>query len=401
MNAGEQLDFLTRNAAEVISKPELARKLEKSVSTKTPLRIKAGFDPSAPDIHLGHTVLLTKLREFQDLGHKVVFLIGDFTAMIGDPTGRSQTRPAHGYAEAKANAESYTKQAFKILKNDPQSLETVWNNDWFGKMTLQGFLENVATRHTVARVLERDDFEKRMASDQPISIREFIYPLLQGYDSIHLKADVEMGGTDQKFNLLVGRDLQRSFGQEPQVVLTFPLLIGLDGKNKMSKSLGNHVGVTDEPAEMFGKIMSVSDDGMIEYYRLLTSEDAARIASEIKSGALHPKAAKQELAKKIVTRYWGGALAMQAAAKFDETFSQRKTPSDIPLVRLESGSMTLTKVTIACKLVDSASEAKRLIEQKAVSIDDIVLTDPNAKVSIDQTSKVLKVGKRRFARFSA
>ena len=283
-DAERAFSTLCRNAVDVIEKSDLKARLEEG----KPLRIKAGFDPSAPDIHLGHTVLLRKLREFQDLGHKVIFIIGDYTAMIGDPTGQTKTRPALSKEEVEKNAKSYQEQAFKILDKNPKKIEVVRNNDWLGQLSLKDFLEKIASQTTVARVLERDDFEKRMSTNQPITIREFMYPLLQGYDSVHVKADVEIGGTDQKFNLLVGRDLQRSFGQKAQVVMTMPLLVGLDGAQKMSKSLGNYVAVTDSAKDMFGKIMSIPDSLMEDYFNLLTGADDIKIVSLEEE--MHPKA---------------------------------------------------------------------------------------------------------------
>ena len=288
MDPEKALTELSRNAIDVISRGEFEGLLKTSEKEKRPLRIKAGFDPSAPDIHLGHTVLLRKLREFQDLGHKVVFIIGDYTAMIGDPTGKTQTRPALSQAEVEKNANTYQEQAFKILDKNAGKMEIVKNSDWLGKLSLKDFLENVATRFTIARILERDDFEKRMAENQPLSYREFTYPLLQAYDSVMVKADVEIGGNDQKFNLLAGRDLQKAFGQKAQVVLTFPLLVGLDGTQKMSKSLGNSIAVNDSAKDMFGKVMSIPDTLMPMYYELLTNEKLDKNS--------HPRDAKVKLA---------------------------------------------------------------------------------------------------------
>jgi tyrosyl-tRNA synthetase len=389
----EQLEILRRNAVEIISEAELLSKIERSAASGKPLRVKAGFDPSSPDIHLGHTVLLKKLRQFQDLGHKVVFIIGDYTAMIGDPTGQTKTRPALSKAEVDANAKTYQDQAFRILDKSPSTIEVVHNSDWLGKLTLKHFLETIASRFTVARVLERDDFEKRMAAEQPITVREFMYPLLQAYDSVEVKADVELGGTDQKFNLLAGRDLQRNFGQAPQVVMTFPLLVGLDGVQKMSKSLGNTIAVNDSPKDIFGKAMSIPDALMEMYFNLLTDEKF--------DPSVHPRDAKVRLSKALTGSLCGSEAAEREAAEFDRVFSGRGAPSDAPLVELEPGERKIVRLIQECALADSANEAKRLVEQKAVTIDGAVVGDPQASVRVAREEKLLKVGKRRFARFRA
>ncbi len=370
---------------------------------KRPLRIKAGFDPSAPDLHLGHAVLLKKLRQFQDLGHKILFIIGDYTAMIGDPTGRSQTRPALTYQEVKANAESYQKQAFKILSNDPALIEVVWNNDWFGQMTLANFLEKIATRYTVARVLERDDFEKRMAENHPVSIREFIYPLLQGFDSVQVSADVEIGGTDQKFNLLVGRDLQRAFGKLPQIVMTLPLLVGLDGVHKMSKSLGNYIAVTDSPKDIFGKAMSIPDVLMPVYFQLLTDEPWDNRMENLYT--TDPMGMKIRLAKNLVAQYYGkdaaearqrgGEAAEKEAAEFERVFSRKENPDNPDELSIAEKEIWIAELLKRAGAVASTSDAKRLIEQGAVTYDGEKITDFNLKLTITRGA-LLKVGKKKF-----
>lgn len=396
MSRPEELDLLRRNAVDLISETELTERLAEYRKDGRPLRIKAGFDPSAPDIHLGHTVLLRKLRQFQDLGHKVVFIIGDYTAMIGDPTGRTQTRPALSKEEVEQNARTYQDQAFKILDPDPAKIEILRNSRWFFAPDMfRTFLESVGTQYTVARLLERDDFEKRMKADQPISVREFIYPLLQGYDSVVVKADVEIGGNDQKFNLLVGRQLQRAFHQRPQIVMTLPLLVGLDGSQKMSKSLGNCIAVNDSPKDMFGKAMSIPDTLMQIYYDLLTAEDGARIADAVRAGSLHPKEAKLRLAAAIVTDFYGAAQARAQRDDFERVFKERltpDTPADLAVGVRRMGAAELVKRSGA---VASSSEAFRIIQQGGVTLDGHKLSDPKALIDLTDGS-ILKVGKRMF-----
>ena len=386
MDPEKALTELSRNAIDVISRGEFEGLLKTSEKEKRPLRIKAGFDPSAPDIHLGHTVLLRKLREFQDLGHKVVFIIGDYTAMIGDPTGKTQTRPALSQAEVEKNANTYQEQAFKILDKNAGKMEIVKNSDWLGKLSLKDFLENVATRFTIARILERDDFEKRMAENQPLSYREFTYPLLQAYDSVMVKADVEIGGNDQKFNLLAGRDLQKAFGQKAQVVLTFPLLVGLDGTQKMSKSLGNSIAVNDSAKDMFGKVMSIPDTLMPMYYELLTNEKLDKNS--------HPRDAKVKLASSIVSFYYGEGEAKKQVDEFERVFSQKQDPlePETVFVPVEIDSAGLLKHVGAAK---SSSEAYRLIQQGAVTLGDKKITDPKLNLIIENGS-LLKAGKKFF-----
>jgi len=391
-----QLDLICRGTVEIIQRAELESKLARSIKEKKPLRIKAGFDPTAPDLHLGHTVLIHKLKHFQDLGHHVMFLIGDFTGMIGDPTGVSETRRALTKEQVQENAKTYQRQIFKIL--DPEKTTIEFNSRWMGTMTAEGLIQ-LAAHYRVARMMERDDFQKRYQEQKPISVHEFLYPLVQGYDSVALKSDVELGGTDQKFNLLVGRELQRDYGQEPQVVLTMPLLEGTDGVKKMSKTVGNYVALEDKPGEMFGKIMSISDSLMLRYYELLTTEDLTAIKSA------HPMEAKQSLAQMIVARYHSEAAGKDARAGFQQKFSEREFPAE-PDVRLtlaktdlrEGGAISLVDLVAKTGLVPSKSEARRLIIQGGLEIDEEKLTDANAMVKLTGgRSYRLKVGRRKFA----
>lgn len=391
----EQLDIIKRGTVEIIQLDELKRKLEASIKTKKPLIIKAGFDPSAPDIHLGHTVLLRKMKHFQDLGHKVFFLIGDFTGMIGDPSGQSQTRKRLAKNEVIKNARTYERQIFKIL--DRRKIDVVFNSSWCDKLTTSSLFD-LASKYTVARMLERDDFLGRYRNDIPISISEFLYPLIQGYDSCVLKADVELGGTDQKFNLLVGRSLQRDFNQEPQVVITMPLLEGTDGINKMSKSLNNYIGIEEKPDEIFGKIMSISDKLMIRYYELLTDELIQNLKNGIEGGKLHPKKAKENLAEIIVTQYHGRKAARDARRNFEKIFTKKKTPADLPEIKLNVDKMDIISLVKKTNLISSSSEAKRLLAQGAVSIDGKKIKDPASRITINKKGKIIKIGKRRFAK---
>lgn len=399
MTVSEQMEIIKRGSVEVLVEEELREKLEKSAKTGVPLKIKAGFDPTAPDLHLGHTVLLHKLRHFQKLGHQIFFLIGDFTGMIGDPTGKSETRKALTREDVLKNAETYKEQVFKIL--DPDKTRVVFNSDWLAKMTATDMI-GLAAKYTVARMLERDDFGKRYANQLPISIHEFLYPLIQGYDSVALEADVELGGTDQKFNLLVGRELQREWGQRPQTVLTMPLLEGLDGINKMSKSLGNYIGINEPADEIFGKIMSISDDLMIRYYELLSDlplSDLAKLKSELKSGAVHPMDAKKQLGREIVARYHGASTASQAEENFVKRFRDNLMPDDMPELRLssESPAVLLCKVLAEAGLVKSNSEGRRAIVQGGVKINGEKVSDENLEIR-SQGEYILQVGKRRFAK---
>ena len=390
MNA---LDTLCTNAVDVIDRAELEARLKEG----KPLRVKAGFDPSAPDIHLGHTVLLRKLRQFQDLGHKVVLLIGDFTAMIGDPTGQTKTRPPLNDKEIVANAKTYQDQAFKILDKDPKKIEVVRNSDWLGKMSLPDFLRNLASRATVARILERDDFEKRMKENQPLSMLEILYPLFQGYDSVAVKADIELGGTDQKFNLLMGRNLQRDFNQRPQVVMTFPLLVGISGSQKMSKSLGNYIALTESAKDMFGKVMSIPDSLMPDYFNLLT--DMPCISILALEEEMHPKAAKVKLAKLIVAKYHGEKAAEESAADFDKVFSKKEAPDNPDELHVPEKEIWIAELLKRAGAASSTNEAKRLIEQGAVSIDGEKITDFNLKLLVKKGS-LLKAGKKKFVKIT-
>jgi tyrosyl-tRNA synthetase len=395
----EQLEIIKEGCAEIIPEAELLQKLKK----KEQLRVKWGADPSAPDIHLGHTVVIRKLRTFQDLGHKVIFIIGDFTGMIGDPSGKSATRPALSKKEVEKNAKTYKEQVFKIL--DPKRTEIVYNSKWLSKLTLENVI-GLAAKYTVARMLERDDFIKRYTEQRPISIHEFLYPLIQGYDSVMVRSDIEIGGTDQKFNLLVGRELQREFNEEPQVIMTMPLLEGLDGVQKMSKSLNNYIGVTDTPKDIFGKTMSIPDSLMIKYYSLLTGlpkQEIGKISEGIKSNVLHPKDAKKQLAKILVSSFYGKDQADKAEREFENIFKDGGLPDNIPVVKVNSkdieadGTIWLPKAIVIAGLGDSTSGAVRLIEQGGVSVDGALIKDGKAKIKIAGET-LIKVGKRKFAK---
>jgi len=392
------MDLILRGAVEIIQQSELESKLARSLKERRPLRVKAGFDPTAPDLHLGHTVLIHKLKHFQDLGHQVIFLIGDFTGMIGDPTGVSTTRVALTKEKVRDNATTYERQIFKIL--DPARTIVEFNSRWMGTMTAEELIQ-VSAHYNVARMLEREDFHTRYHDQKPISIHEFLYPLIQGYDSVALKADVELGGTDQKFNLLVGRDLQRDFGQEAQVVLTMPLLEGTDGVRKMSKSLGNYIALEDTPEDMFGKLMSISDALMLRYYELLTTEDLAHIK------AIHPMEAKQRLAEHIVMQYHGQSLGQEARVKFQNKFQEREFPAE-PDTRVmlrvadvldpAAPAIGLIDLVARTKLVPSKSEARRLIVQGGVEIDEQKQTDPNLSLALKPHHHYrVRIGRRKFA----
>ncbi|MCD6255648.1 MAG: tyrosine--tRNA ligase [Deltaproteobacteria bacterium] len=399
MDIKQELSILTRSAVDVISIEELEKKLIESQKKNRPLRVKAGFDPTAPDIHLGHTVLIEKLRQFQEFGHEVYFLVGDFTGMIGDPSGRSETRRPLSKEEVLANAETYKKQIFKIL--DPRKTKIVFNSSWMEKMTATELIK-LCSHYTVARMLERDDFQKRFSTGKSISIHEFIYPLIQGYDSVVLNADVEIGGTDQIFNLLVGRELQRDFHQEPQVVITMPLLEGLDGVQKMSKSLNNYIGITESPKEMFGKIMSISDELMFRYYELLSTLDPKeieKIKEGVKEGRLHPKDIKKKLAIEIISRFHSPSEAIQAAEEFERVFKYKEEPEEIEEIDiyLSQKKIWLPKLLQLVGLTQSSSEAKRIIQQGGVRVNRQRVSSLEMELSTGNTY-LLQVGKRRFKR---
>ena len=394
----EQLALIKQGAQEIIREEELKHKLERSLKTGTPLRIKAGFDPTAPDLHLGHTVLIQKLKHFQDLDHQVIFLIGDFTGLIGDPSGKSETRPPLTEEEVLANAQTYERQIFKVL--DPEKTVIDFNSRWMKPMQAQDLIR-LAARHTVARMLERDDFHKRYAAQTPIAIHEFLYPLIQAYDSVALEADVELGGTDQKFNLLVGRDIQREYGMAPQVVITVPLLEGLDGVQKMSKSLGNYVGIDEPSNTMFGKLMSLPDSLMLRYYELLSDispGELKKLGQDLASGAKHPRDAKEDLAREIVARYHGQAEAQRAAQEFAHIFREGGLPEDIEEITLTPqgpAGLLLPNVITEAGLAASTSEARRLIKEGAVKLDGEKMADVHLELAANRPF-LLQVGKKRF-----
>lgn len=409
-----QLEIIKRGTVEVIIESELLKKLEKSYAENRPLKIKAGFDPTAPDIHLGHTVLLEKMRQFQELGHDVIFLIGDFTGMIGDPSGKSEMRKPLTREEVLENAKTYREQIFKIL--DPERTRVVFNSEWMSAVTSVEMIK-LTSMYTVARMIEREDFKQRWINQNPIGIHEFMYPLIQGYDSVALRSDVELGGTDQKFNLIVGRELQREYGQEPQCIVLMPLLQGLDGVKKMSKSLGNYIGITESPKEMYGKIMSISDDLMLRYYELLSHislEEFNALKEGIGKGTVHPKRAKEDLALEIVERYWSKEEALRSREEFENIFRQKGLPDEIPVhtITLKTGNvyhghkvsspdLTVSKssdwlpqIMKETGLAKSTSEAIRLIKQGGVKINDEAVTDPDTR--LQQGEHIIKVGKRKF-----
>ena len=386
-NVSKQLDLIKRGSVDAISEDYLKLKLEKALRDNTPLKIKAGFDPTMPDLHLGHTVLLYKLRQFQELGHKVFFLIGDFTGMIGDPSGVSETRRPLTREEVLSNAATYERQVFKIL--DPSKTEVVFNSQWMSKMSGEEII-HLCAKYTVARMLEREDFKKRYTTGHSIGIHEFLYPLVQGYDSVMLKADVEVGGTDQRFNLLVGRDLQKEYGQEPQVVVTMPLLEGLDGVKKMSKSQKNYIGIEESPKEIFGKIMSIDDQLMIRYYELLTSQDINAVK------AAHPMEAKKKLAEEIIERFYDRGAAVKAREEFEGVFSDRNSlPADIPEYTIPDEKRWLPHILTASGMTKSNGEAVRLIKEKAVEIDGVKVLHSDMELQPGQV-QIIKIGKRRF-----
>jgi len=394
----EQMEVIARGAEEIILEDDLFTKLERACAVGAPLRVKAGFDPTAPDIHLGHTVLIEKMRQFQDLGHEVVFLIGDFTGMIGDPSGKNETRPSLTREEVLENAATYREQIFKILS--PEKTRIEFNSAWMSRFTAEDFIR-LTSRYTVARMFEREDFKQRFAAHTSIGIHEFMYPLVQGYDSVALRADVELGGTDQKFNLLVGREIQKEYGQEPQSLVLMPLLEGLDGVKKMSKSLGNYVGISEPPREMFGKLMSITDDLMLRYYELLSRislQELEALRKGIRNGAFHPMRAKEDLALELVERYWGREEAEKAKQEFEKVFRHKGLPEDIPEFRFrwEEDSVWLAGLLKDSGLAASTSEARRLIQQGGVKLEGQKVMDPEYR--LPEGSFLIQVGKRKFLR---
>lgn len=404
MTPEEQLQIIKRGAAEIISEEELLRKLRKSQENGTPLKIKAGFDPTAPDLHVGSAVVLRKMKHFQDLGHEVIFLIGDFTGLIGDPSGKSETRKQLSREEVAENAKTYQRQIYKILDREKTRIE--FNSSWCDTMNFEDVL-GLTSRYTVARLLERDDFSSRMAENQPISILELLYPLVQGYDSVALEADIELGGTDQKFNLLVGRTIQREYGQEPQVILTMPILEGVDGVQKMSKSLGNHIGINESPDEIYGKTMSIADELIWKYFALATEVPESEIEEmkdRVESGEMHPKEAKQRLAREIVTLYHGQDAATAAEEHFEKVFARKELPDEMPQLVIKRSDMSDGKIWVVKILVDagfagSNGEARRLIQQGGVRINQQEITIDNCDISMND-GDVLQAGKRRFAQIT-
>ena len=383
----EHLKIIREDAVDLISEEELVKKVTYSIKFQNPLRLKIGFDPTAKDLHLGHTVLLKKLRRLQDLGHYVYLIIGDFTAQIGDPSGRKELRPVLTIKEIRENAKTYTEQAFKILQR--RKSKVIFNSSWYRNLNLSQFLPLLSS-YTVARMLERDDFSQRLKENRPLSILEFIYPLIQGYDSVKIKADIEFGGTDQKFNLIVGRHIQESMGQNPQIVVTMPLLVGLDGKSKMSKSLGNYVGITEEPFQMFGKLMSISDLTMWEYFRLLTDLDIEKIKN------MHPKEAKLLLAEKIVSEYHSPLVAKRTKDEFERIFSRKETPRDLPTFTVSEKKVDLVELLYNSKLVSSRNQARRLLLQKGIREKEKDAPLEDRILAIPPQGLILKVGKRKF-----
>ncbi len=395
MTIDEQIEFLTKGAVDVIRQEDLQKKLEKSAKTGKPLIIKYGADPTAPDIHLGHTVVIRKLKAFQELGHKIVFLIGDFTGMIGDPSGKSATRPMLTAEEIAANAETYKTQIFKILDKDKTEIR--FNSEWFNKFGAADFIR-LASHTTVAQILERDDFSNRMNEEKPIALHELLYPLVQGYDSVALDADVELGGTDQTFNLLMGRSLQKEYEQEPQIIITTPLLEGTDGVDKMSKSLGNYIGIDEQPNEMFGKIMSISDELMWKYYELLTDFPPNEIEA-MKTSGENPRDLKVKLAKQIIEDFHSAEDATAAEQSFISQFRKGNLPDEIEEMSVEAKSWNLPELLVEIKLASSKKEAKRLIEQGGVRLDEEKITDTNMQIeTIGDDSLLIQVGKRKFLR---
>lgn len=402
LNLKEQLEIIQRKAVEIVPEEELVRKLEKSIKTNTPLRVKQGFDPTAPDIHLGHTIGLRKLVDFQKLGHKIILIIGDYTAMVGDPSGRSETRPQLSLDQIKKNAETYQKQFFKVV--DKKNTEVRYNGEWFGKMNFQEIM-NLASRMTLARMLERDDFANRYKQQAPISLHELFYPLMQAYDSVAVNADIEIGGTEQKFNLLTARQIQQDYGIEPQAILTLPILVGTDGKQRMSKSLGNYIGVAEPPKEIFGKIMSIPDELIYSYFEFLTDisdKELSDIKKNLEDKKVNPMELKKRLGKELAGMYHSQDEAENAQKEFERIFSGKELPDEIPVfdLKYDKEKIWIVKLLTMTGLAESSSIARRLIEQGGVYIDDKKIDDVNLEIPV-QGEKVLKVGKRKFLRIKA
>ena len=396
----EQLEYLKKGAAEVIPEEELKQKLESSAKTGEPLRVYLGVDPTAPDIHLGHTVVLRKLKHFQDMGHTAIFLVGDFSAMIGDPTGQSETRPPLSHEQVEVNAKTYLAQVYKIL--DSKKTEVRYNSEWLGKMSSYEVV-GLCGHYRLARMLEREDFRSRLENNLPIAVHELLYPLLTAYDAVMLKSDVELGATEQKFNILVHREIQREYGLSPQVVFTMPILVGLDGQRKMSKSLGNYVGITEPPAEMFGKMMSIPDELMWPYYELVTDRTPLGIAElkkEVEEGKLHPMDAKMRLAEEVVGGFQGAEAGRKAAENFQRVFRERRAPEEAPVEKLPVGPpKKLTALLVELKLVASKSEAERLIKQRGVEINEACVEDARKEIDLSKPREfLLRAGKKKFVR---
>ncbi len=396
MNIAEQIDLLKRGTVEVFREDELTARLTEAANNGTQLRAKLGMDPTAPDIHLGHTVVLRKLRQFQDLGHKAILIIGDYTARIGDPTGQNTTRPMLTPEDIKQNSQTYFDQAGKILDMSPEKVEVRYNSEWLADMKLADVIKLTAST-TVARMLERDTFEIRYKKGEPIGVHEFLYPLMQGHDSVAIKSDVELGGTDQTYNNLVGRDLQRLDGQKPQIVITMPILVGLDGVQKMSKSKGNYIGVTDAPSDMFGKTMSIPDELMKNYFTLLTDISADEIAVLCDASKTHPKQAKVKLGKIVVEQFYDADAADAAAAEFEKVFAQSQLPDDMPEVEIAAEPIMASKLLTHCNLVSSGGEAKRMCKQGGVKVNDEKVANPSQEIT-PADGMVVQVGKRKFAK---
>lgn len=393
----EQMDLIKRGAHEIIPEDELVKKIERSIKEEKPLRIKLGCDPSRPDLHLGHSVVLRKLRQFQELGHQAILIIGDFTGMIGDPSGRNVTRPSLSLEETRKNGESYLQQASKILDRDKTKI--VYNSEWLGKMSFEDVIK-LSSKYTVARMIERDDFTKRFKSGEPISLHEFLYPLAQAMDSVAISSDVELGGTDQKFNLLVGRDIQREFGMEPQVILTMPLIIGTDGTEKMSKSYNNYIGISDSPQDIFGKTLSIPDNLIYNYYELATdisSKDLIEVREQLSDKEVNPRDLKRKLAKTLVKMYHSENAAIEAEEEFDKIFIKKEIPDDIPEITLEKSDegIGILELLVRVNFAGSKAEARRLVVQGGVTIDGNKVEDISTNISLDK-ELILKVGKRKF-----